>query len=118
MKIFSFKGYATRGEWWGVTMITTFLYIVLIAAFIFGMVKLNPSSGMSISSPLAFLGIVLGIIFTLVCVWVNLAVSVRRCHDRNKSGWWCLLLLLPYIGSIWCIIELGCLKGKENSNFK
>lgn len=28
------------------------------------------------------------------------AVSVRRLHDTNRSGWWVLLVLIPVIGMI------------------
>ncbi len=29
---------------------------------------------------------------TLVFVWVDLATSIKRLHDRDKSGWW----MIPY----------------------
>ncbi|WP_438319969.1 DUF805 domain-containing protein [Edwardsiella tarda] len=29
----------------------------------------------------------------------KLAVSVRRLHDTGRSGWWCLITLIPLIGS-------------------
>lgn len=32
------------------------------------------------------------------------AVSVRRLHDTNRSGWWCLLVLIPLIGFIPALI--------------
>ena len=38
--------------------------------------------------------------------WVHLALTVRRLHDLGKSGWWYLVLLIPYIGTIWAIIWL------------
>jgi len=42
-----------------------------------------------------------------------LMFGVKRCHDRDKSGWWILLSVVPVIGWIWAIIELGCLKGAD-----
>lgn len=35
-------------------------------------------------------------IFTIAVLLPNLAVSVRRLHDLNRSGWWLLLLVVPY----------------------
>jgi uncharacterized membrane protein YhaH (DUF805 family) len=32
------------------------------------------------------------------------AVSVRRMHDRDRSGWWVLIWFIPCIGQIWFII--------------
>ena len=34
-------------------------------------------------------------IFALVALWPSIAVLVKRIHDRNKSGWLCLLLYVP-----------------------
>jgi uncharacterized membrane protein YhaH (DUF805 family) len=44
------------------------------------------------------------------------AVSVRRLHDRNKSGWWVLLYFVPVIGQIWLFLELGVLAGTPGPN--
>ncbi|WDI30621.1 DUF805 domain-containing protein [Hyphococcus flavus] len=30
----------------------------------------------------------------------NIAVSVRRFHDIGKSGWWCLIFIIPLVGLI------------------
>jgi uncharacterized membrane protein YhaH (DUF805 family) len=34
----------------------------------------------------------------------SLAVAVRRLHDTGKSGWFYLIGLIPFIGSIWLIV--------------
>lgn len=52
----------------------------------------------------------------IVILFFGLAVYVKRCHDRNKSGWWCLLLLIPIVGLVWLIIDLGILKSTEGPN--
>jgi hypothetical protein len=36
-----------------------------------------------------------------------LAMHVKRLHDRDKSGWWFLLILVPIAG-VWSFIETGC----------
>lgn len=55
-------------------------------------------------------------IIQLVLIYPSLAVSVKRCHDRDKSGWWCLLLLIPVVGFIWWVIDLGILEGTDGEN--
>jgi uncharacterized membrane protein YhaH (DUF805 family) len=47
---------------------------------------------------------------------MSLAVFAKRWHDRDKSGWWSLILLVPFIGSIWALVECGCLPGTEGPN--
>jgi uncharacterized membrane protein YhaH (DUF805 family) len=39
-------------------------------------------------------------IFWLATFIPGIAVSVRRLHDTNRSGWWLLLDLIPFIGGI------------------
>lgn len=34
----------------------------------------------------------------------NLAVLVRRLHDTDRSGWWVLIGLIPFIGAIVLIV--------------
>ncbi len=44
------------------------------------------------------------------------AGTTKRWHDRNRSGWWSLLLLVPVIGWIWVFISLGCRDGSRGPN--
>jgi uncharacterized membrane protein YhaH (DUF805 family) len=61
-------------------------------------------------------GPALGIIWRLGLLWPNLALTVKRWHDRDKSGWWILICLIPFIGQLWAFIENGFLKGTEGPN--
>ena len=45
-------------------------------------------------------------LFALVMLIPHLAVSVRRLHDGDRSGWWLLIVLFPFIGSIVLLIFL------------
>lgn len=40
-------------------------------------------------------------------VFTQLAVTVKRCHDSGRSGWWSLMSLIPFVGLVWVILELG-----------
>jgi uncharacterized membrane protein YhaH (DUF805 family) len=55
-------------------------------------------------------------IVSVLLIWPGLAIQVKRWHDRNKSGWWVLIQLIPLVGAIWSFIELGFLKGSEGAN--
>jgi uncharacterized membrane protein YhaH (DUF805 family) len=67
------------------------------------------------SSAATIISILFGL-FGLVSIWPLLAVQVKRWHDRNKSGWWCLIALVPVIGGLWALIECGCLPGVDEGN--
>jgi len=49
-------------------------------------------------------GPVINLIVSLGLFLPGLAVAVRRLHDRNKSGWWFLIILISFIGVIVLII--------------
>jgi len=92
----SFEGRINRQLWW--TGIGVIFGGSVIARMIFGNHGIIP--------------IVLGIIFLIT----GLALHIKRCHDRDKSGWWCLLLIVPLVGVIWAIVELGILEGVRGPN--
>ena len=59
------------------------------------------------------------ILFTIVSIilfWPGLAMSIKRWHDRDKSGFWVLIGFIPIIGWIWVLVELGFLKGTDGPN--
>jgi uncharacterized membrane protein YhaH (DUF805 family) len=77
---------------------------------------------------------------TPLVLWVYLATSTKRLHDRDKSGWWLVpffavpglynqfadrlpdshFMLLPGIAAvglgIWGFVEIYCLKGSITAN--
>lgn len=59
---------------------------------------------------------IVGTLVGLGLVYCGLCVSIKRCHDRGKSGWWCLLFVIPPIGAIWAVIDLGILEGVAGTN--
>jgi uncharacterized membrane protein YhaH (DUF805 family) len=52
----------------------------------------------------------------LLLVWPAVVISIKRWHDRGKSGWWVLVTVLPFIGWLWALIENGLLRGNAGSN--
>ena len=61
-------------------------------------------------------GGVVGFIVGIALIYVWLAVGIKRCHDRGKSGWWIVISFIPLIGLIWAIIDLGILEGDADDN--
>jgi uncharacterized membrane protein YhaH (DUF805 family) len=45
----------------------------------------------------------------------SLAVTVRRLHDTDRSGWWILLNLIPIVGALIVLI-FTCLDGTPGDN--
>lgn len=59
---------------------------------------------------------ILTTIFTIAAIYPAVALYAKRWHDRGKSGWWTLIILVPIIGAIWFLIEQGFLRGDQGPN--
>lgn len=53
---------------------------------------------------------------SLLLVWPTVAVSAKRWHDRDRSGWWVLVLLIPVVGVIWLLADNGFVRGTPGPN--
>lgn len=54
-------------------------------------------------------------LFVLAMAAPCCAITARRLHDINKSGWWQLISLVPFVGVIILIIWLAS-EGKNEGN--
>ncbi len=52
----------------------------------------------------------------LLLLWPTLAVSIKRWHDRNHSGWWVLVVLVPVVGWLAALVVNGFLRGTPGPN--
>jgi uncharacterized membrane protein YhaH (DUF805 family) len=88
----TFKGRASRSEFWFFQL----FYVLVVLVLMFAPVLLtSPSVGL-IGFPVVLFGLALPF----------LAVTVRRFHDSNKSGWWLLLYIVPVGGIVILIFTL------------
>lgn len=93
----NFSGRARRREFWGFVLFHFLIsYLLFILGFVFfGSALLHAIKEGSIGSALAVVSSVLvcatiSIIYALVVFLPQLALTVRRLHDRGLSGWWLL----------------------------
>jgi uncharacterized membrane protein YhaH (DUF805 family) len=117
-KLFSFNGRLRRRDFWlivlGLCVISWVLNSIIGAMFTPAVIAAGDNRAMqwaAIGSMSTGMWIV-----ALIMLWPSLAVGVKRCHDRNKSGWWMLLALIPVIGFLWWLIDLGILDGTLGPN--
>lgn len=52
----------------------------------------------------------------VLLLWPTLAVSIKRWHDRNHSGWFVLVALVPVVGWLVAIVVNGFLPGTRGAN--
>jgi len=97
--LFSFEGRISRSDYW-LRFVTPFTII-----FVAAVVAVDPLDFHKVMLPLTLAGL---------CLWV--APAVKRCHDRDRSGWFLLIFLVPWVGQLWLLIELGFLRGTVGPN--
>jgi uncharacterized membrane protein YhaH (DUF805 family) len=106
--LFSYQGRVRRSHFW-LGLIGAGVVFCVLYGILFSM------SGYASGSPN---GLVIALMLAVDLVWlyVALAIDVKRCHDRDKSGWFVLIGLIPIIGAIWLLVELGFLDGTQGPN--
>jgi uncharacterized membrane protein YhaH (DUF805 family) len=115
-----FSGRSRRMEYWMFQLLNVLVMLVAGALILSGI----PWDTFNDSQPGALLWV--GVI--LLCLWLlavlipGIAVTVRRLHDRDMSGWWYLGFILagliPLVGWIASIamLVIMCLPGTSGSN--
>jgi uncharacterized membrane protein YhaH (DUF805 family) len=118
-RCFDFSGRSSRSEFWYFMLLFILLYLVvavvdqfLVAATVdirelplghyipMGMV--DPNVG------------VLVLLYRPIMAIPTIAVTIRRLHDVGKSGWLCLLWVLPVPGLGWLyLVPLLCRPSRD-----
>jgi uncharacterized membrane protein YhaH (DUF805 family) len=165
--LFSFEGRINRAKFWlslpillgWMLLVMWIMWLVLVSTVlhqaqsqVHGQETINVSLGMdeiiallggafrlslSLRDVISLIGNLIGM---AVIMWICLATSVKRLHDRDRSGWWIVpFFVLPgfssyipdwlregtfsfpvglalFILCIWGFIELGFLKGTCSIN--
>jgi uncharacterized membrane protein YhaH (DUF805 family) len=103
-KYATFTGRARRKEFWFFQLFVLLIGIALsLVDRMLGV--LDDETGFGVLSG----------IFSLAMFLPNLAVSVRRLHDTDRSGWWLLLCFIPLIGIV-VLLVFFVLDGTRGTN--
>jgi uncharacterized membrane protein YhaH (DUF805 family) len=103
---FSAQGRVNRKQWWLYLVLPIVVISIILAYLDMATGRFDPETGVGLYSG----------IFALLVLIPAIIVYIKRFHDRDKSGWWVLIGLIPVIGGIWLLIELGLLKGTPGPN--
>lgn len=118
-KFFGFEGRIRRRDFWIYSILVGLCSQCLAAVAVLGFELSREDQSLA-----------LGLEF--LTLWPTLAITIKRLHDRDKSGWWCLLFyvgpsilgeflgrtefdwawslligVLILVPAIWGIVELG-----------
>ena len=163
--LFGFQGRINRARYWYAvfaSMIACLVFLFLLAGALgaifgtgvksvdlntFGLFGDSPSlpfkanfNGAGPGSPVSLLFYALGTPIFVGGLWFLAATTVKRLHDRGKSGWWIVpfivvpnllgkigdglavswlaifLALVMVVLSCWAFVEMLCLRGSKGPN--
>ncbi|PKP92921.1 MAG: DUF805 domain-containing protein [Alphaproteobacteria bacterium HGW-Alphaproteobacteria-14] len=118
-----FQGRSRRKEYWMFALLNLLVALVLAGPFFFSFISASIAAAgeanaeaaameamMEGGMGLSVVGVVIYGLYALAAFIPSIAVTVRRLHDRDMSGWWYLGLavggLLPFVGFLASIALL------------
>lgn len=110
-----FNGRARRKEYWMFQLFYNIFLILIGLITGIGLYSYNTGESPVLGPILMGIGSIVLVIFVFGLMVPNLAVTIRRLHDINKSGWWILVGLIPYIGPL-VLFVFCCLDSPSGTN--
>jgi uncharacterized membrane protein YhaH (DUF805 family) len=100
----SSAGRLDRQPWWIGSIV---LFIISLVLRLFFVLVFGRHSS---------LGHLFFLVVELPLIYASVNIGIKRFHDRDKSGWWVLIVFVPIIGWLWYLIECGFLPGTDGPN--
>lgn len=95
------KGRARRKEYWSFIL---FSWLIVFCVACVGAAIDGALGNLSGDAPNPYMMGALVLLSVVVFALPNICVAIRRFHDVGMSGWWYLLGLIPYVGSIFLVV--------------
>jgi uncharacterized membrane protein YhaH (DUF805 family) len=97
-----FNGRSRRMEYWMFALFQFLLYLVLFAIMLGVAGGTAAMSGGGTNGAVGLLMSMGVLAIFMVVIWLGLiipalAVAIRRLHDTDRSGWWLLVYVIPYV---------------------
>lgn len=109
-KYTQFSGRASRSEFWwaqlGQLLIGMVLAVIAVVGVIFAVVTADPATGELAGGAVALILVAMTMagLVGLAMLVPNIAVTVRRLHDTNRSGWFYFIRFVPMVGEIILLV--------------
>ena len=94
----NFEGRVTRRQYWMFVLYNVLVSFVI--GFIGGLIPV-----------LSFLSL----LYVIAIIVPSVGLGIRRLHDLNLSGWFYLLVIIPFVGSL-ALLFLFCVPGDAGDN--
>ncbi len=99
--LFSISGRINRKPYW--MFLLVMLAVLVAVEFMTGDINNENVSGATT-------------VVSLLSIWPAIAVQAKRWHDMDRSAWWLLINLVPFIGGLVVLIVCGFFRGTNGAN--
>ena len=109
LKILSARGRLGRVRYIGYSMglmLLTYLMGAVLGGIAAALGGGDSLSSLSTDEPMGLLMTGGIIVLTLLSVVVSLLIAIQRLHDFNASGWWVLLMIVPFANAVLYLVLL------------
>lgn len=96
---FTYRGRASRSAYWWFFLAVTLGYVAIWLISVL----------LTTTTSRTWAGLIIGLL-SLAMIYTGLAaiaLTVRRLHDTDRSGWWYLIGAIPYVGVIILVVILA-----------
>lgn len=113
--LFGTAGRIRRRDYWVWMFANTFVMAILLGVAVAGVEQLHLDEDHR-----SFLGVCVMVVNIALFVGINLCLTVKRWHDRNRPGYMYLIMFIPFfgwtLGLVWTFIECGFVDGTQGPN--
>jgi uncharacterized membrane protein YhaH (DUF805 family) len=113
--LFSFEGRVGRAIYWYWLLALCVVFGVLAGGTIMAMLAGNGDPAAAAQGGGGMLGMLVPIL-GLLSIWPSFAITIKRWHDVDKSGWWVLIGVIPIVGGLIALVFNGFIAGTPGPN--
>lgn len=107
-----FNGRTKRKDFWMFMLVN---FIIVVSALLLGLIILTLTIDGFFAYIVMIIMFILSIIYSGFILFPLLSISVRRLHDQDRSGWFILFNVIPWIGNL-AVVILMALPGTPYDN--
>jgi len=112
---FDWNGRISRKEFWFGLISLSIISIPFTLALFFSLLG-GFGSVYNQNSSQIFIYFLPSLIFIFILSFAKIVLCIKRYHDRDKSGHWLWISLIPFVGAIWIAVETGFFRGAKGEN--
>lgn len=115
-RYFDFAGRSRRLEYWMFQLFMFLAYMALVIAMMLAGGGIDFEGAEAAPGPLMLMLFIVAAIWGIATIIPAFALTIRRLHDTNRSGFWVLIGFVPILGGL-ILLYFMLIEGTRGPNF-